>query len=62
MRSITNANYTNMYNRTRDAVKWLERSADAREWQALNLAVHPAFASMRKTPEFRALEKRMGLE
>ena len=26
--SISNANYTNMYNRTRDAVKWLERCKD----------------------------------
>ena len=28
MHSISNANYTNMYNRTRDAVKWLERCKD----------------------------------
>lgn len=44
-----------------NTVKWLERSADRREWQALNLAVHPVYARMRNSPGFRALEKRMGL-
>jgi TolB-like protein/Flp pilus assembly protein TadD len=42
-------------------VKWLERSADRHEFQALNLAVNPVFASMRNSAGFRALEKRMGL-
>jgi serine/threonine-protein kinase len=44
-----------------NTVKWLGRSADAREWQALNLAVNPVFAKMRTSPGFRALEKRLGL-
>jgi serine/threonine-protein kinase len=44
-----------------NTVKWLERSADRHEWQALNLAIHPVYASMRNSPGFRALEKRMGL-
>jgi serine/threonine-protein kinase len=44
-----------------NTVKWLQRSADRREWQALNLAIHPVYASMRNSPGFRALEKRMGL-
>jgi tetratricopeptide (TPR) repeat protein len=45
-----------------DTVKWLERSAAAREWQALNLAIHPVYAPMRGAPAFQALVKRMGLE
>jgi serine/threonine-protein kinase len=44
-----------------NTVKWLQRSADRREWQALNLAIHPVYARMRNSPGFRALEKRMGL-
>lgn len=44
-----------------NTVKWLERSADRHEWQALNLAVHPVYAPMRNSPGFRALVKRMGL-
>jgi tetratricopeptide (TPR) repeat protein len=44
-----------------NTVKWLERSANRHEWQALNLAVHLAYAPMRNSPAFRALEKRMGL-
>jgi tetratricopeptide (TPR) repeat protein len=44
-----------------DTVKWLERSADQREWQALNLAVNPVFAPMRRSTRFHGLEKRMGL-
>jgi TolB-like protein/Flp pilus assembly protein TadD len=43
------------------AVKWLERSADLREFQVLNLAVNPAFAEMRNDPPFRALIRRIGL-
>lgn len=42
-------------------VKWLGRSADAREWQALNLAVNPVFAKMRTSPGFQTLKKRLRL-
>lgn len=45
-----------------NTVKWLARSADLHEWQALNLAVHPAYASMENSAGFRALKKRMRLE
>ena len=45
-----------------NTVKWLERSADRREWPALNIAVHPAYAQMRNSPGFRALMKRMDLD
>lgn len=45
-----------------NTVKWLERSADRREFQVLNLAVHPAYAAMQNSPGFRALKKRMGLD
>jgi TolB-like protein/Tfp pilus assembly protein PilF len=44
-----------------NTVKWLERSADMHEMQALSLAIDPAFAPMRNSPGFRALVKRMGL-
>jgi tetratricopeptide (TPR) repeat protein len=44
-----------------NTLKWLERSADQREFQALNLAVHPAYAFMQASPGFEALKKRMGL-
>jgi tetratricopeptide (TPR) repeat protein len=44
-----------------NTVKWLERSAEMHEWQVLNLAVHPAYASMRSSPAFQALERRLGL-
>jgi len=44
------------------ALKWLERSADAREWQVLNVAVNPAFRKMEDTPGFHRLKKRMRLE
>jgi eukaryotic-like serine/threonine-protein kinase len=44
-----------------NTVRWLERSADLHETQALSLAVDPTFAPMRNSPGFRALEKRMGL-
>jgi hypothetical protein len=43
-----------------DTVKWLTRSADRHEWQALNLGVHPAYAGMRDSAGFRALRKRIG--
>src|ERR1022692_1205421 len=45
-----------------NTVKWLERSADRREFQVLNLAVHPAYAALQNSPGFRALKKRMGLD
>jgi predicted Zn-dependent protease len=45
-----------------NALKWLERSADAREWQALNVAVNPAFRAMEGSAGFHALKKRMALE
>ena len=44
-----------------NTVKWLERSADLHEWQALAIAVNPLYAPMRSSQGFRALEKRMGL-
>jgi hypothetical protein len=44
-----------------NTVKWLERSADLHEWQALNLAVHPVYGSMRNSAGFQALIRRMGL-
>jgi serine/threonine protein kinase/tetratricopeptide (TPR) repeat protein len=44
-----------------NTMKWLERSADRHEWQALNIAVNPVFAPMRRSTRFHALEKRMGL-
>jgi TolB-like protein/tetratricopeptide (TPR) repeat protein len=45
-----------------NTLKWLQRSADLHEFQVLSLAVDPVFAPMRDSPEFRALEKRIGLE
>ncbi len=44
-----------------NTLKWLERSADLREWQALNLAINPVFRFMQHTSGFEALKKRMGL-
>jgi tetratricopeptide (TPR) repeat protein len=44
-----------------NTVKWLERSADRREWAALNIAIYSVYAPVRNFPEFRALEKRIGL-
>ncbi len=44
-----------------NTVKWLNRSADLREWQVLNIGVHPVYASMRSSAGFQALERRMGL-
>ena len=44
-----------------NTVKWLARSADRREWPALTIAIHPAYAQMRNSTGFRALSKRMGL-
>ena len=42
-------------------LKWLERSADRHEFQALTIAVHPVFAALHNNPRFQALKKRMGL-
>jgi TolB-like protein/Tfp pilus assembly protein PilF len=44
-----------------NTVKWLERSADRHEFQALNLAVSPLYGDLRNSAGFKALEKRMGL-
>lgn len=45
-----------------NTVKWLERSADAHEWQVLNLAVLPFYRSMQQNPSFQALKRRIGLD
>jgi hypothetical protein len=45
-----------------NTLKWLERSADQREYAVLNIAVHPAYAFMRNAPGFHALKRRIGLE
>jgi TolB-like protein/Tfp pilus assembly protein PilF len=44
-----------------NTLKWLQRSADLHETQVLSLAVEPAFAPMRNSPGFRAIEQRIGL-
>ena len=44
------------------AVTWLERSAQAHEFQALNIAIHPIFARPQHNPRLEALKKRMGLD
>ena len=44
-----------------NSVKWLQQSADLHETQALSIAADPAFAPMRNSPGFQALEKRIGL-
>jgi TolB-like protein/Tfp pilus assembly protein PilF len=44
-----------------NTVKWLHRSIDAREWQALNLAINPAFHAMENSSAFLAMKGRMGL-
>lgn len=44
-----------------NTVKWLQRSADAHEWQVLNIAVHPAYKKMQQNPDFQALKRRIGL-
>jgi TolB-like protein/Flp pilus assembly protein TadD len=45
-----------------DTVKWVQRSVDMHEWQALSLAVNPVYARMQNSPGFQALKKRMGLD
>ena len=44
------------------ALDWLERSADAREFQVLSVKVAPEFQPLRPLPEFQALVKRIGLD
>jgi len=44
-----------------NTIQWLERSADRREWAALNIAINTIYAPMRNSPGFRALERRIGL-
>jgi hypothetical protein len=45
-----------------NTLKWLERSAERREFQALYMGVHPAYAFMRNNPGYRALKQRMRLD
>jgi len=45
-----------------NAVKWLQRSADQHEIQVLFSAVDSTYAPMRRSPGFRALLKRIGLD
>ncbi len=45
-----------------NTVKWMERSAERHEWQALSIAVNPVFAKMENTPGFRALKTKMHLD
>ncbi len=45
-----------------NTVKWLQRSADAREYMVLNLAVHPFYKNMEKSLGFISLKRRIGLE
>jgi hypothetical protein len=42
-------------------LKWLNRSADAHEWQALFLAVDPSFSWMRDHSGMQQLKRRIGL-
>jgi hypothetical protein len=43
-----------------NTAKWLNRSADAHEWQVLNAAVHPFYKNMQNSPEFRTLKRALG--
>jgi len=45
-----------------NTLKWLERAADRHEWSALNIAINPIYAPMRNSPQFQALEHRIGLD
>ena len=45
-----------------NTVKWLNRSADAHEWQILNMGVHPFYRNMHQDPAFQTLERRIGLK
>ena len=44
-----------------NTTKWLECSADRHEWQALSVAVNPAYERMQKEPAFLALKRRLHL-
>jgi tetratricopeptide (TPR) repeat protein len=44
-----------------NAVKWLERSANEREFQVMQMGVQPPFAFLNNNTGYRALKKRMGL-
>ena len=44
-----------------NTIKWLERSADRHEWQALSVAVNPAYEKMQKESAFLRLKSRMHL-
>ena len=45
-----------------NAVKWLERSADRHEYQILGIGVNPTFATVRNSPGFLILKKRICLD
>jgi tetratricopeptide (TPR) repeat protein len=62
---VAMANLGNFYALLGDepsALKWLERSAERHEYRILMIGVNPAFAKIRNTPGFRALEHRVGLD
>jgi Tfp pilus assembly protein PilF len=44
-----------------NTMKWLEWAADQRDMRVLGMAVHPAYAKIRRSSRFQALAKRMGL-
>ena len=44
-----------------NTVKCLKKSADRREYAALDIAVHPTYARVRNAAGFHALMMRMGL-
>ena len=44
-----------------NTLKWLNRSADAHEWQTLFLAVDPSFSWMRDHSGMQQLKRRIGL-
>jgi hypothetical protein len=45
-----------------NAVKWMERSMDAREGPATYIRVDPELAKVQDSAGFRALKKRMDLD
>ena len=44
-----------------NTAKWLNRSADRHEWQVLNMAINPIFKNVRNSPDFQAVERRIGI-
>jgi hypothetical protein len=44
-----------------NTIKWLQRSADRRESQVLNMAVNPSYTKVRNSEGFRRVERRIGL-